>query len=103
MISSCNFVSIWNLLELFLFFLDEISLNILSVEDNKPPNSPLTCCHQNYAISYIYLAANWYVGWKIQHGEELYWDEFNKYLKILMVGEKTAVSSVLSNILTAQD
>ena len=30
-----------------------------------------TRCHQNWATSYVCLAANWYVGGKIQHGKEL--------------------------------
>ena len=59
-----------------------------------------TCCHENVAISYLYLTANWYVGQKMQYGKQLYWDEFKKYLKILQVGEKTAISSVLGNLLT---
>ena len=54
-----------------------------------------TCCHQNIAISYIYLTANWYVGRKLQYGKRLYWDEFYKNLKMLQIGEKTAVKTVL--------
>ena len=59
----------------------------------------ITCCHENIAISYLYLTANWYVGRKLQYGKRLYWDEFQKNLKSLLVGEKSAVTSVLENLL----
>ena len=60
----------------------------------------VTCCHENIAISYLYLTANWYVGRKLQYGKRLYWDEFMKNLKSLLVGEKTAVTSMLENLLS---
>ena len=60
----------------------------------------VTCCHEHIAISYfnLYLTANWQVGRKLQYGKRLYWDEFQKNLKSLLVGEKTAVTSVLENM-----
>ena len=60
----------------------------------------VTCFHENVAISYLYLTANWYVGRKLQYGKRLYWDEFQKNLKSLLVGEKSAVTSVLENLLS---
>ena len=60
----------------------------------------LSVSHQNAAINYIYLVANWYVGRKFQYGKKLYWDEYYKYLKIMQIGEKAAVTVVFREILS---
>ena len=57
-----------------------------------------TCHHENIAINYLYLTANWYAGRKVQYGKQLYWDKFQKNLESVLVGEKTAVTSVLENM-----
>ena len=59
-----------------------------------------SCCHDNSAVNYVNLVANWYVGRKTQYRKQLYWDEFIKNLKILLVGEKTVVALRMRQILS---
>ena len=53
--------------------------------------------HENVAVNFLYLAANWYVGRKTQKCKDLFWDEFLKHIKILLDGEKTAIVNRLVN------
>ena len=83
---------------------DKMVVSFIKIELNYDFNGgklyQITCCQENIAINYFYLAANRYVGRKLQYGKRVKWDEFQKNLKSLLVGEKTAVTSVLENLLS---
>lgn len=51
------------------------------------------------AVNFLNLVSNWYIGRKFQSGKELFWDEYRKYAKIFLTGEKPIIKTVLDPIL----
>ena len=75
------------------------------IKDDIEPNyrsdlklNRFSCSHENSSVNYVNLVANWYVGRKTQYQKKLYWDEFLKYVRCLLVGEKTVVVSRMRQI-----
>ena len=63
----------------------------------SPDNHIHELNHENAAVNFMNLLANWYVGRKTQKHEGLFWDEFVKPLKVLLGGDMTAVVNILLN------
>ena len=81
-------------------FMQKLSEFIVGHLEEESPNSNINqfaLNHENAAVNFLYLAANWYVGRKTQKCKDLFWDEFLKHLKILLDGEKTAIVNRLVN------
>ena len=51
--------------------------------------------HHITAVNFLNLASNWYIGRKFQKGKELFWDEFIKFAKIFLEGEKPIIKTAL--------
>ena len=85
----------------FYAIVENVIKNKIDRHHVKTKLNQFSCHHENIAISYMYLTANWYVGRKFQYGKQLYWDEFYKYLKMWQVGEKTALNMVLRDVIAA--
>jgi hypothetical protein len=72
------------------------------IEPNYPSDNiqcRLTCCHSNTVVNSLNLAANWYLGRKVQYDKQLNWDEFIKYISIFLEGERIAVTRTLKPVL----
>ena len=81
-------------------FMQKLSEFIVGHLEEDLPNSNINqfaLNHENVAVNFLYLAANWYVGRKTQKRKDLFWDEFLKHIKILLEGEKTAIVNRLVN------
>ena len=54
-----------------------------------------TCDHPNNVINFLNLVANWYIGRKVQNEKVFYWDEYLKFVKQFLIGEKTHTRTIL--------
>ena len=55
----------------------------------------ITCNHDNQIINFINLAAKWFISRQFQMNKDLIWDSFIKNLKILLIGERREVCTLL--------
>ncbi len=84
-------------------FKQKVSAFIINFIDRDNPEieivSQFTMEHHNEAINFLYLVLHWYIGRKAQYDKDLYWDEYIKFIKQFLEGEKVAIRLVLQGIL----
>ena len=55
----------------------------------------MICNHANPLVNYINLAAKWYISRNFQHSKSLIWDEFVRYKKFALNGDKNNICVIL--------
>lgn len=55
----------------------------------------VTCYHDNHIINYLNMVIKWYISRRYQMSRDLEWSDFINYLKRQMIGDRTAVRSIL--------
>ena len=58
----------------------------------------ITCNHSNPLINYVNLTAKWYISRNFQNSKMLNWDEYVKYTKFALNGEKPSIRVFLENV-----
>ena len=59
----------------------------------------MICNHANPLVNYINLAAKWYINRNFQHSKPLIWDEFVRYTKFALNGDKKNICVILEEAL----
>ena len=59
----------------------------------------MICNHANPLVNYINLAAKWYISRNFQHSKPLIWDEFVRYTKFALNGDKKNICVILEEAL----
>ena len=59
----------------------------------------MICNHANPLVNYINLAAKWYISRNFQHSKPLIWDEFVRYIKFALNGDKKNICVILEEAL----
>ena len=60
----------------------------------------ITCNHSNPIVNFVNLAAKWYISKNFQNSKPLIWDEFLRYIRFILAGEKQNVRVFLGDILS---
>ena len=59
----------------------------------------MICNHANPLVNYINLTAKWYISRNFQQSKPLIWDEFVRYTKFALNGDKSNICIVLKQAL----
>ena len=59
----------------------------------------LTCSHHDQIVNYINLTAKWYMSRNFQNSKPLIWEEFMRFTKLALTGEKHNLRNFLKNII----
>ena len=60
----------------------------------------ILCNHDNSIINYINLTAKWYISKKFHSSKPLIWDEYIRYIKLALNGEKQTIRVALLEVIT---
>ena len=59
----------------------------------------VTCYHSNPLINYLSITAKWYISKKIQNKKCLLWDEYIRFFKFALTGERRSIKVAVDDIL----
>ena len=59
----------------------------------------VTCYHSNPLINYLNITAKWYISKKIQNTKRLLWDEYIRFVKFALTGERRSVKVAVDDTL----
>ena len=59
----------------------------------------VTCYHSNLLINYLNITAKWYISKKILNKKRLLWDEYIRFVKFALTGERRSIKVAVDDIL----
>ena len=59
----------------------------------------IICVHTNPVVNYINLTGKWYISRNFQNAKPLIWDEYVRYVKLALNGEKNNIRVILDEVL----
>ena len=60
----------------------------------------IVCNHSNPVINYINITAKWYISRNFQNAKSLNWDEYVRYTRLALNGDRPSIRVVLEEVLT---
>ena len=59
----------------------------------------ITCDHYNPIVNYLNITAKWYISRKFQNSQPLIWEEYIRYIKFALTGERRNIKAAVEDIL----
>ena len=59
----------------------------------------ITCNHVSAIVNYFNITAKWYMSKKFQNAKPLIWEEYIRYIRVALTGEKRTVCVAVDDVL----